>query len=141
MQKLNGRQAVAYTRRNTASGDFERTQRQRTVLVAVLNKIKGKSPTNIASAILQFLHCEETNMSNTEILKILTSISTLDIKNIDQERFPLDGYCNGKTISGVWYLVFDLEVTKNQMHKYIFGDIKPKVVKKWGRYYETSYCR
>lgn len=126
LQKLNGRQAVAYTRiRYTAGGDFERSQRQRTVLVAVLNKIKGKSPTNIANVVLQLLPYTETSMSNTEILKSLTSISTLDIKNIDQERFPLDGYCNGKMIGGVWYLIFDLEATKNQMHKYIFEDFKP----------------
>ena len=68
-------------------------------------------------------------MSNTEILKSLTSISTLNIKNIDQERFPLDGYCDGKMIGGVWYLVFDLEATKNQMHKYIFEDINPTAAK------------
>ena len=37
LQKLNGRQAVAYTRiRYTAGGDFERTQRERTVLVCCI---------------------------------------------------------------------------------------------------------
>jgi LCP family protein required for cell wall assembly len=130
LQKLNGRQAVAYTRiRYTAGGDFERTQRQRTLLVAVLNKIKEKGPTNVANVALQLLPYTETSMSNTEILKSLTSISTLDIKNIDQQRFPLDGYCYGKMIGGVWYLVFDLDATKNQMHKYMFEDIKPNDAK------------
>lgn len=130
VQKLNGRQAVAYTRiRYTAGGDFERTQRQRTLLVAVLNKIKEKGPTNVANVALQLLPYTETSMSNTEILKSLTSISTLDIKNIDQQRFPLDGYCYGKMIGGVWYLVFDLDATKNQMHKYMFEDIKPNDAK------------
>lgn len=130
LQKLNGRQAVAYTRiRYTAGGDFERTQRERTVLVDVLNKIKETSPTNIANVALQLLPYTETSMSNTDILKSLTSISTLNIKNIDQERFPLDGYCDGKMIGGIWYLVFDLDATKNQMHKYIFEDIKPNSAK------------
>lgn len=133
LQKLNGRQAVAYTRiRYTAGGDFERTQRQRTVLVAVLNKIQETSPKDIANVALQLLPYTETSMSNTEILKAVTSISTLDIKNIDQERFPLDGYCDGKIIGGIWYLVFDLEATKNQMHKFIFEDIKPNPAKNGG---------
>lgn len=106
LQKFNGRQAVAYTRiRYTAGGDFERTQRQRTVLVAVLNKIKEASSTKIVNVALQFLPYTETSMSNTEILKSLASISTLDINNIDQERFPLDGYCDGKMIDGIWYLI------------------------------------
>lgn len=130
LRKVNGKQALAYARlRETAGGDFERTQRERNVLVAVLNKIKEKSTTNIANVVLQLLPYTETSMSNTEILKSLKSISTLNIKNIDQERFPLDEYCNGKMISGVWYLIFDLQATKNQMHKYIFEDIKPNGTK------------
>lgn len=108
---------------------FERTQRQRTVLVAILNKIKATSPKNIVNVTLQLMPYTETSMSNAEILKSVTSISILDIKNIEQERFPLDGYCNGKMIGGVWYLVFDLEATKNQMHKYIFEDIRLNVDK------------
>jgi LCP family protein required for cell wall assembly len=130
LQKVNGRQAVAYTRiRYTDGGDFERTQRQRTVLVAVLNKIKKTKPTNIAKVVSQLLPYTETSMTNTEILKSLTSISIVGIKDIDQQRFPLDSYCDGKMIAGVWYLVFDLDATKNQMHKYIFEDIKPNAAK------------
>lgn len=126
VQKLNGAQILAYSRiRDTAGGDFERTQRQRNVIVAVLNKIKETNPRNIANVISQLLPYTETSMSNTEILKSLASISTLGIKDIDQQRFPLDEYCDGKMINGVWYLIFDLDVTKNQMHKYIFEDIKP----------------
>lgn len=142
LQKLNGKQAVAYTRiRYTAGGDFERTQRQRTVLVAIFNKIKDSNPANIAKVALQLLPYTETSMSNTEILKSVKSIYELNIVNIEQERFPLDGYCNGKILSGVWYLIFDLEATKNQMNKYIFQDIKPNAVKKMGVVYEHSYCR
>lgn len=130
LQKLNGVQSLAYARiRHTAGGDFERTQRDRNVLVAVLNKIKETNPTNIANVVSQLLPYTETSMSNTEILKSLTSISTLGIKDIDQQRFPLDDYCDGKMIGGVWYLVFNLEATKNQMHKYIFEDIKPNATK------------
>ncbi len=41
LQNLNGMQAVAYARiRYTSGGDYERTERQRTVLTAIMNKIK-----------------------------------------------------------------------------------------------------
>lgn len=120
LQKLNGRQAVAYTMIiYTAGGDFERTQRQRTVLVEVLNKIKETGATNSASVVLQLLPYAETSMSNTEILKSVTSIFTLDIKNIDRERFPLDGYCDGKMISDVWYLRI-LSLTGVNINVFIF---------------------
>ena len=41
VQNLNGMQAVAYARiRYTSGGDYERTERQRTVLTAIINKVK-----------------------------------------------------------------------------------------------------
>ncbi len=130
LQKVNGSQALAYTRiRYTDGGDFERTQRQRTVLIDVLNKIKKTPPTGIPKIVSELLPYTETSMSNTEILKLVTSMYTLGIKDIDQQRFPLDGYCDGKMIDGVWYLIFDLDATKSQMHKYIFEDIKPNPAK------------
>ncbi|NMM63683.1 LCP family protein [Clostridium sp. P21] len=130
LQKVNGREALAYTRiRNTDGGDFERTQRQRTVLIDVLSKIKKTPPIGIPKIVSELLPYTETSMSNTEILKMITSMYTLGIKDIDQQRFPLDSYCNGKMIAGVWYLIFDLDATKNQMHKYIFEDIKPDAAK------------
>lgn len=44
--------------------------------------------------------------------------------SLEQERFPRDGYCEGQMINGVYYLVFDKEVTVNQLHDYIFEDKK-----------------
>lgn len=130
LQKVNGRQAVAYTRiRYTAGGDFERTQRERTVLIDVLNKIEKIPPMGMANIVSKLLPYTETSMSNTDMLKMLTSVYTLGIKNIGEQRFPLDGYCYGKMIDNIWYLIFDLNATKNQMHQYIFEDIKPSAVK------------
>lgn len=133
MQRLSGKQAVAYTRiRYTAGGDFERTQRQRNVLLEIIKKVKETGPTNIINVTLELLPYTETSMSNSEILKLVKSISALDMVNVDEARFPLDGYCDGKTIHGIWYLVFDLEDTKEQMHKYIYEDIKPNLENKRG---------
>lgn len=120
-QKLNGMQAVAYTRiRYTAGGDQERTLRQRTVLSMVLNKIKETNLVNISNVVTQLLPYTETSMSNGEIVKAFTSVYTFGINNIQQERFPKDGYAQGKTINGTWYFVFDLEATKKQLHDFIF---------------------
>ncbi|AKN31939.1 LytR family transcriptional regulator [Clostridium carboxidivorans P7] len=130
LQKVNGRQALEYTRiRKNDGGDFQRTERQRTVLIHVLNKIKKVPPTGMLSLISQLLPYTETSIPNTEILKKLMSVYTLGIKDIGEQRFPLDGYCYGKMIDNVWYLIFDLNATKNQMHQYIFEDIKPSTVK------------
>ena len=125
-QTLNGMQAVAYSRiRYTAGGDFERTERQRTVLTAMLNKIKSAGTTQFPSLVSKLLQYTETSMTSVDILKMGTKVITSNMMNLDQERFPIDGYCNAKTIDGVWYLVPNLPATVDQMHKYIFDDIKP----------------
>ena len=125
-QTLNGMQAVAYSRiRYTAGGDFERTERQRTVLTAMLNKIKSAGATQFPSLVSKLLQYTETSMTSVDILKMGTKVITSNMMNLDQERFPIDGYCNAKTIDGVWYLVPNMPATVDQMHKYIFEDIKP----------------
>ena len=41
---------------------------------------------------------------------------------MELERFPLDDYCEGKMIGGIYYLTFDKATTVDQLHSYIFED-------------------
>ncbi|OPD37887.1 LytR family transcriptional regulator [Clostridium botulinum] len=126
LQNLNGMQAVAYARiRYTSGGDYERTERQRTVLTAIMNKIKKLGPTEFPKVVSSLLPNVESSLSSTEIMKMSTSAFALGIDNVEQQRFPLDNYCEGKLIEGIYYLLFNEEKTIDQMHKYIFEDIKP----------------
>lgn len=125
-QLLNGKQAVAYSRiRYTAGGDFERTERQRTVLSALFVKIQSAGKLKFPSLAASLLPYTETSLSSMDIIKLGTGIFTSNIKTLDQERFPVDGYCTGKMIGGVWYLVSDIKATTNQIDKYIYEDKKP----------------
>lgn len=125
-QTLSGVQAVAYSRiRYVGNGDFERTERQRTVLTALFNKIKAVGPSEYPSLVNKLMPYVQTSMNPLDIIKIGTSALTNGITNLEQERFPVDGYCNGTTINGVWYLQFDQQATKDQIYKYIYEDIKP----------------
>ncbi|ABS33501.1 LCP family protein [Clostridium botulinum] len=126
LQNLNGMQAVAYARiRYTSGGDYERTERQRTILTAVMNKIKKLGPTEFPKVVSVLLPNVESSLSSTEIIKMGTSVFALGIDNVEQQRFPLDNYCEGKLIDGIYYLLFNKEKTIDQMYKYIFEDIKP----------------
>ncbi|WP_434290071.1 LCP family protein [Clostridium botulinum] len=126
LQNLNGMQAVAYARiRYTSGGDYERTERQRTILTAVMNKIKKLGPREFPKVVSVLLPNVESSLSSTEIIKMGTSAFALGIDNVEQQRFPLDNYCEGKLIDGIYYLLFNEEKTIDQMYKYIFEDIKP----------------
>jgi LCP family protein required for cell wall assembly len=131
-QKLNGIQAVAYSRiRKIGAGEFDRTRRQRQVLNGLINCIKEKGLTSLPSLIWEITPYVETNISSRDMLTTGTSVLVSSIDNIEQMRFPLDGYCKGDFISGVWYLTLkpDIETTAHQLSEYIYKDIKPEAKK------------
>ena len=124
IQHLDGIQALAYSRiRYTAGGDYERTQRHRTVLNALFNKILSSPVTSYPALLNDLLPYVETSLSTTEILSLATEVASIG-KNLEQDRFPRDGYAEGANIDGVYYLTFDVETAKQQMREYIFNDIR-----------------
>ena len=128
-QNLNGRQALAYSRiRYQGNGDYERTDRQRRVLEAMMYKVLNSGVSQYPSLLDKLGPHVTTSLSNMEILSLGTSVVTSGTTNIEQVRFPYDGYFNdgGKMINDVWYLPYDLDETSNQIHEYIYNDILPK---------------
>jgi len=124
VQHLDGTQALAYSRiRYTAGGDYERTQRHRTVLNALFNKILNSPVTSYPALLNDLLPYVETSLTTTDILSLATEVAGIG-NNLEQDRFPRDGYGQGADIGGVYYLTFDIETAKAQMRDYIFNDIK-----------------
>lgn len=127
MQLLNGQQAVGYSRiRKAGDGDYERTERQRTVLSAVLKKVTQMNVTQIPNLINTFAPFVETNITSTYMLKIGVSVLDSGISDIIQSRFPTDKSSGGKIINERWYLVYDKEDTISELHNFIFGNTLPK---------------
>lgn len=128
IQHLNGVQALAYSRiRYTSGGDFERTQRQRNILTALFNEALNIPPSEYLNFISDLTQYVTTSLDNSTMLKIATKISTMGLNgiSIEQERFPIDNYSEGKMINGVYYLTFDASITKRQVMNYIFDDELP----------------
>lgn len=124
IQHLDGTQALAYSRiRYTSGGDYKRTERQRTVLDALFNKLTSASVGSYNSLLNEVLPYVQTNLNATDILSLGTKVLGIG-KNLEQDRFPRDGYGEGAMIDGVYYLTFDIETAKQQMRDYIFNDIK-----------------
>jgi len=122
LQKLSGRQAVAYTRiRAVGNGDYERTERQRSVLVALFNKLKNAGQEVFPAFATKVIPNLETSMDNMTLLGFATGILSSKNKSIDQERFPLDKQSAGKRINNVWYLTTDLKATTSSIHRFIYN--------------------
>lgn len=122
LQNLNGRQAVAYTRiRAVGNGDYERTERQRSVLVALFNKLKNSGQEVFPAFATKIIPSLETSMTNMALLGFASGILSSNHKTIDQERFPLDKESTGKKINNIWYLTTDLKTTTNSIHNFIYN--------------------
>ena len=125
---VDGAQALAYSRiRYTSGGDFKRTERQRTVLTALFNKALNVPATQYLDVISTLAQYATTNLNTNEILKLATKIGSMGLNGVtvEQQRFPIDGYCEGAMIDGVYYLTFDAIATRTQVMNYIFNDQIP----------------
>lgn len=125
IQLLNGHQATAYARiRKVGNGDFDRVERQKTVLIKLAKKIQDKGVTSYPAIMSSLIPYVETSATNTEILNIGTDCLLNNITDIDWYRFPLDGYCDALVKNNEWYLWIDKEKTTEHLHKFIYEDIK-----------------
>ena len=116
---LDGVQAVSYSRiRYTAGGDYKRTERMRTVLTAIGNKVKTMNISqlnNLAKIILPKVY---TNINSDEIISLLPQIATYSLS--ESIGWPYE--VKGATIGGVWYGVpVTLEECVKILHKEIYS--------------------
>ena len=72
MQRLNGGQALAYSRNRYTGSDLERGNRQKEVLEAAYAQVKDTPMTKFPALISKILSMCHTNMTNSEMLSIAT---------------------------------------------------------------------
>lgn len=122
LQTLNGDQALAYSRiRYAGNGDFERTERQRTVLEQLIHKILNQGMTQYPKTFTSLLPYVETSLGKGQMLSLGTKAITSGVSSIDQYRIPVDGHAKGQKINGVYYLVpQDLKTNVDFLHQFIY---------------------
>lgn len=140
-QTLNGVQALAYGRiRYTAGGDYKRTERMRDIMMAVVNKAKKMSISQLNSLADKLLPVVYTNVGSGEIISLIPQLATYKIT--DSTGWPYN--TKGATINGVWYgPPVTLESNVKELHEKVYGqtdyepsnkvkEISNKIIKKTG---------
>lgn len=111
---LTGEQALAYSRiRYVGNGDFGRTERQRKVLTALLDKTKGLSILELNNLLQKMLPMLTTDMSNAQILGYALEVFPMlsDLEMVTQ-RVPADGTFSDAVINEMMVLKVDLEANR-----------------------------
>lgn len=117
---LDGNQAVAYSRiRFTSGGDFRRTERQRTVILGIMEKAKANPIVlyNLAIEILPDIH---TSLTKSELFLLAKDIFFYQFG--ETTGFPFDEENLGTSIGGVYYGVPNtLNTSVTKLHRYMFN--------------------
>ncbi len=87
-QKLNGLQATAYCRIRYVGSDFQRAERQRTVLQEVMNTAKEASPAKLEKVLDEVLPYVSTSLDVDEMVSMLGQVSKYNITASD--GFPFE---------------------------------------------------
>jgi len=110
MNHLNGEQALTYSRIRYLDSDFGRTNRQRTVLNAMLNKVKTLSLIELTDLVNGITPLITTDMSNNEIVKYMIELfPLLSELQVTTQHIPAEGTYYGASIRGMSVLVPDFE--------------------------------
>lgn len=118
---MDGALALEYSRIRKLDSDFNRTGRQRNVLMAVFNNVKGMSPTALVNLANKILPMFSTDMSNSELLSLIAqlapTISSLEISNYS---IPAEGAYYRTYIRGMAVLVPNLALNRQVLgEKYL----------------------
>ena len=116
---LDGVQAVAYSRiRYTAGGDYKRTERMRTVMEAMLTKLKTKSVGEINKFADKILPAVYTNLSTGDLISMVPSMAKYKVG--ESIGWPYE--TKGKTMDRWYGIPITLESNVTKLHQEVFGE-------------------
>lgn len=120
--KLNGKQALTYSRiRYVGNADFERTERQRYVISAIVDRLKTPNVFRIF------------NFANTTVSEITTSLDTIDLYELSliapfmlgydivQQRVPADDTWYYDEVDGQSIIRVDFQANNQYLYDTIYS--------------------
>lgn len=121
MMHLNGPQALAFSRNRSIGNDFGRTERQRKVIAAAVEKIPKaliSDPKGVLEGILPNL---TTNVVPTECFGLGAEAVKFLIYDFKQGSIPIEGTYKNATIRDMSVLEVDFEANKEYLRTNIYG--------------------
>ena len=119
-QLLDGFQALTYSRIRSLDldGDFSRTSRQRKVINALADSLRGSSIKELTPVISKILPMITTDLNRGQLLlyavEILPHLSQMDILS---QSIPAEGTFKDQTIDGMAVLDADMEAQRQYLQK------------------------
>ena len=114
----DGYQATAYSRlRFVGNNDYERTERQRTVMTKIMGRIRNMGITEFGEFAVKVLPTLTHNSSAATLLSLLVQVPQILRYESDEDRVPYDGLFSSENE----ILIPDMEATKARLLETIYG--------------------
>ena len=123
VQRLNGYQALAFSRIRYTDSAFHREARHREVAESAYKEFAQKGVDTYKRCADIVLNNTKTNISPIEMMNLAYTVLKINDKDIEQFQFPLEEHRKGHIISKQkgWVLEWDKEPNLEAWHKFIFG--------------------
>jgi len=123
MNHLDGDKALAYSRIRKIDSDFGRSERQRKVINAILEKYRNSSVDKLFSLLNALLPMISTDMDNSEITslawELLPMLKSTDMIN---QRVPIKGGYEYGYVGKASVILVDFEKTREFLEQTIFSE-------------------
>lgn len=120
---LDGTTALKYARIRKLDSDFGRTNRQRTVLNALIQAYKNKPLTEMMALLDDILPIVTTDMKNSEIISYVVNIFPMLAQcEVRNQHIPADGTYRSVSIRGMSVLYPDLEANRQILQDTLMDD-------------------
>lgn len=122
--RLNGAQALAYSRNRYTGSDIDRGNRQKEVLEAMFAEVKDMPLTKFPTLISQSLEMVHTTLSNSELMSIarwaLASSPTFEQFSLPSKECKAQGGNWGDGHGWVWH--YDMDLATQVLHNFIYEE-------------------
>lgn len=124
MNSLDSGQLLSFARtRYVGWGDWERTERQRRIIMATYNKLKGYNINRLSRVAIQCMRYLRTDMTKEEMMGYLYAILSHNITEFGSYRLPLEGtYTQEIREETLNVIIPQLEPNKQAAMEYIYGE-------------------
>lgn len=116
---LTGTQALDYARIRAIDSDFSRVERQRNVILAMLNKFLAKPAQQQLSAIDKSLKYVRSNIPASQITGDLLDLVRASNTEIAQMTVPEWGYYSVNE-GNIWYMSLDWDGQNDSLHSFLY---------------------
>ncbi len=139
LQTLSGYQALAYCRIRAIGNDFQRTERQRTVLGQILVKAKQEDPAKLTKIATDVFPKIATSLDVDELISLISGVNKYNIT--ETAGFPFDDSITTGNIGskGSCVVPLDLEYNVTLLHEFLYPGVEYTVSQDVKAYSQKIY--